>query len=277
MLDARITAMISDPELVKSIRATLRRKGVPKTERPDLLQESFMAAFLCRNLPEDDIAARQYLFGIVRKKAQKLLRDRRRRNHEALEAEPCEDNGPTPFEVRDLLGKIVAAVPENRWESFLWFTRVTFGESLADIAREEGVEYAAAHARYARIRADLKRWAAQIAAGVAALLVVVGAYLLRSRREPIAPDHTVHPAPVVVPLSRPAAPISEEDRRDAADLRAQAAQDCAARRWIECQRDLDEAKVRDPAGETDPAVIELRRQLQETRDRSFPGRKPAWP
>lgn len=201
MIDARITAMLSDPDLLGSIRSTLLRKGVPESEVPDMIQESFMAAFRCKNLPEGDSAARQYLFGIVRHKARKLLRDWHDRHHEPFDEVEMEGNDPAPFEVRDLLRRIAAAVPDNRWQSFVWFTRVTFGESLADIAREEDVDYATAHARYARMRVDLRRWAMQIAAGVAVVLFALGAYrLLHPRAGEVAHPH---PTPAVVPDPEP--------------------------------------------------------------------------
>jgi DNA-directed RNA polymerase specialized sigma24 family protein len=200
MLHARITAMLSDPDLVGSIRSTLLRKGVPEREVPDMIQESFMAAFRCRNLPDDDAAARRYLFGIVRMKAKKLLRDWHDRHHEPFEEVEMEGSDPAPFEVRDLLRRIAAAVPEKRWQSFVWFTRVAFGDSLADIARDEGVDYATAHARYARMSVDLRRWATQIAAGVAVLLLALGAYRLFHPR----PNEVAHPhpTPAVEPPSR---------------------------------------------------------------------------
>lgn len=276
MLHARITAMLSDPDLLRSIRSTLLRKGVPEREVPDMIQESFTAAFRCKNLPDDDAAARQYLFGIVRKKAKKLLRDWHDRNHEPFDEVQMEGSDPAPFEVRDLLRRIAAAVPDNRWQSFVWFTRVTFGESLADIAREENLDYATAHARYARMRVDLRRWATQIAAGIAVLLFAIGAYRLLHPHS----DEIAHPRPTPVVPSRPAEPTSEEEPREhdeAVDLRRRAASDCAAKRWMECQRDLDEAKVRDPVGETDRAVIELRRQVQQARERSSPQDKPPSP
>ncbi len=272
----RITTMLSDPGLLKSIRATLLLKGVPEREVPDMIQESFTAAFLCDKLPENDTAARQYLFGIVRNKARKLLRDWRDRNHAEFAEELHEGSETPPYEERDLLRKIVAAVPDNRWQSFMWFTRVTFGASLADIAREEGVDYATAHARYVRMTVDLRRWATQIVAGVAVVLVVFGAYRLL-RRDPIARGHSPDPAPVVVPPSRPTPSTLLEQQREhdeAVDLRRRAVRDCAAKRWVECQRDLDEAKVREPLGESDATVIELRRQVQ---GRPFGKDKPPGP
>lgn len=261
----RVVAMLSDPSLVKSIENILLVRGVPDREVPDMIQEAFLAAFLCKSLPESDVDARQYLFGIVRNKVKMLHRKWHERNHEPFDEELHGASMPAPFEVRDHLRQIVAAVPESRWQSFMWFTRITFGESLVEIAREEGVDYATAHARLARIRVDLRRWATQLSAAAAVLLVVLGAYRVLWPR----PEEAARPAParapLVVPSAAPSGPIAQAQAEpgEATALRRRAFEDCGATRWVECQRDLDEAKRRDPDGEADPRVRDLRRQIAQ--------------
>jgi DNA-directed RNA polymerase specialized sigma24 family protein len=258
MSRARITAMLSDTGLLESIETVLLIRGVPESEVPDMIQEAFMAAFRVSPLPESDAAARQYLFGIVRNKAKMLIRDWHERNYMPFDDEIHGAASVAPFEERDLLRKIVAQVPDSRWQSFLWFRRVTFGESLAEIAREEGVDYATAHARYARMRVDLRRWATQIAAVTVVLLVLfAGFQVLRPTPE------VSHPPPIVVPPPHSAEPIAGQprERAEAADLRRRAFDECAAKQWSACERDLDEAKLRDPHGENDPRVEETRRAL----------------
>jgi DNA-directed RNA polymerase specialized sigma24 family protein len=264
----RIAAMVLDHDLVKSIERLLVRRGVPDSEVPDLLQEAFMAAFLCPKLPESDAAARKYLFGIVRNKAKMLLRSWRERNFESFDEELHGGSEPAPFEVRDLLRKIVAQVPESRWQTFMWFTRVTFGESLAEVARQEGVDYPAAHARYTRLRADLRRWGAQIAATLVVLFVLFGAcWILFPQPDNVtapnfAPEHdepleAPTPEPSGVPSSPPASL-----RDQAVDLRRKALEDCQAKRWRECQQHLDEAAHLDPAGDADPQVQDLEKRVR---------------
>jgi DNA-directed RNA polymerase specialized sigma24 family protein len=286
MSRARITAMLSDPDFVESIERTLSKQGIPRRDVPDLVQEAFMAAFVSERLPESDDDARQYVFGIVRNKARMLQRKKRIRGEVAFDEELYDgrDRGPSdhgPAEERDLLEKVTAFVPDSRWQSFMWFQRVTFGESLADVARAEGVDYATAHARVARLRVDLRRWVTQVGVAVAALLVVFAAFrLLRPRPEPqIAPDNGPYRAPPVPP-SRPAGP-TEEDLDDARDFRQKAVDDCGRQLWMECQRDLEEAKRFDPAGDADPRVVALRKQLQKVKASQFPDKpvpdKPKFP
>jgi DNA-directed RNA polymerase specialized sigma24 family protein len=264
----RITAMLSDPELLKSVRITLLQRGVPENDVPDLIQQAFAEAFACKSFPESDADAKQYLFGIVRNQARML---RRKSSQQSKAGKPASFDETrhgaraAPIEERELLAKIVAAVPESRWRTFTWFARVTFGESLAEIAREEQVDYPVAHARFARIEKDLRKWAKEIAAGVVATLVALGVYRAVQPPPPVG-----HAPPIPSPLDGP----TDEDRAEAAALRTQAADECRATHWLECQRDLDHAKLRDPDGDASPIVVDLRRQL-DAAHRSLEDRAPS--
>lgn len=264
----RITAMISDPKLVRSIRSTLLLRGVPEREVPDMVQEAFAAALQCDRLPEGDADAKNYLFGIVRNQAAMLLRRWHERGHATFDEVTQGEVEPAPFEERDLLRKLAARIPESRWRTFQWFVRVTFGDSLADIAREEGVDYAVAHARVTRIRDDLRQWAIQLTKAAAVVVLVFGAYrLLRPRREAsIAPNIAPEPPRVVAPAPAPVAPTAPTPLEEAAELRRRALQECRDGILGYCQRDLDEAAARDPAGEADPAVKAAREQLKRSHD-----------
>jgi DNA-directed RNA polymerase specialized sigma24 family protein len=250
----RIMAMLSDTELLKSVRITLLQRGVPEGEVPDLIQQAFAAAFACKSLPESDADAKEYLFGIVRNQARMFRRKSRGAKPASFDETLHGGVQSAPVEERDLLAKIVAAVPESRWHTFTWFARVTFGESLAEIAREESVDYAVAHARFARIQKDLRTWAKEIAAGVVAILVALGVYRAVQPPPPVG-----HPPPITPPL--PLDAPTKEDLAEAAALRAQAADECRAAHWLECERDLDHAKLRDPGGDATPIVVDLRHQL----------------
>lgn len=277
MSRARITAMLSDPDFVESIETTLSKRGVPKRDVPDLVQEALMAAIASEQLPESEDEARQYVCGIARNKARMLWRKKRTRGEVVFDEDDGSAHTPAdhaPVEARDALEKVTAFIPESRWQSFQWFQRITFGESLADVARAEGVDYATAHARVARLRVDLRSWATQIGVAVAALLLVLVAFrLLRPRPEPqIAPDNGPYRAPPAPP-SRPAGPTGQE-LDDARDFRQKAIDDCGAKLWMECQRDLDEAKMRDSASEADPRVEALRRQIDKVKAAQYPDKPP---
>jgi DNA-directed RNA polymerase specialized sigma24 family protein len=261
----RITAMLSDAELLESVRTTLLQKGVPWDDVPDLIQQAFAAAFACESFPENDADAKQYLFGIVRNQASMFRRKSKGKDARSFDETRHGGVPAAPIEERELLAKIVAAVPESRWHTFTWFARVTFGESLAEIAREEQVDYPVAHARFARIEKDLRKWAKEIAAGVVAILVAVGVYRAVQPPPPVG-----HAPPIPSPLDGP----TDEDRAEAAALRAQAAEECRATHWLECQRDLDHAKLRDPDGDASPIVVDLRRQL-DAAHRSLEDRAPS--
>jgi hypothetical protein len=135
----------------------------------------------------------------------------------------------------------------------MWFTRVTFGESLAEIAREEGVDYAVAHARFGRIQGDLRKWATRVAAAVVAVLVAVGAYW---RFSP--PDDVGSPPP----QREPSPPHETHEQIVARELRLRAFDACGQSLWAECTRELDEAKLHDPYGEAGPEVVELRQKVE---------------
>jgi DNA-directed RNA polymerase specialized sigma24 family protein len=277
MSRARITAMLSDPGFVESIETTLSGRGVPKRDVPDLVQEALMAAMASEQLPESEDEARQYVCGIARNKARMLWRKKRIRGEVAFDEDDGSAYAPAghaPVEAREVLEKVTAFVPESRWQSFQWFQRITFGESLAEVARAEGVDYATAHARVARLRVDLRRWATQVGVAVAALLLVFAAFrLLRPRPEPqLAPDYGPYRAPPAPP-SRPAGPTAQE-LDDARDFRQKAIDDCGAKLWMECQRDLDEAKMRDAASEADPRVAALRRQINKVKAAQYPDKPP---
>ena len=262
--------------MLRSFRSTLLRKGVPEREVPDMIQESFTAAFRCKNLPDDDAAARQYLFGIVRKKAKKLLRDWHNRNHEPFDEVQME--GSDPRAVRG-----ARPAPENRRRRSrqpLAVVRVVHARHVRRVARRHRPRREPRLRDGARaLRADavdLRRWATQIAAGIAVLLFAIGVYrLLHPHSDEIA---TRAPRP----LCRPVPPSLRPRRSRASTTRrstcADGRQAIAPRSGgIECQGDLDEAKVRDPVGETDRAVIELRRQVRQARERSSPQDKPPSP
>jgi DNA-directed RNA polymerase specialized sigma24 family protein len=255
MSSARVAALLADADFVKSLRNVLIVRGVPRREVPDMIQESFAAAFFCRKLPASDIEARKYIFGIVRNKAKMLLRKWQDRKFASFDEDLNGGRDAAPLEERDLLQRIVAKIPDKRWQTFQWFVRVTFGDSLTEIADEVGVDYATAHARLARMRFDLRKWALQVSTGLSILLVaVVGYRVVGPHVEAVPPHPAVSvPAPVAPPPAPP----------DVAELRRRAFDACDAGRWNECQRDLDEAKAGDPAGESDERVVAARRLIHD--------------
>ncbi len=277
MSRSRIAAMLSDPDLRKSIENILLVRGVPESDVPDMLQEAFLAALVCDQLPEPDSEAKKYLFGIVRNQTRMLLRKWRERNVDPFDEEVHGGIDPAPIEERDLVGEIVANVPESRWDTWTWFVRVTFGDSLADIARAEDVDYPTAHARVTRMRADLRRWALDLSKAGVLVAAVFGAYRL------LRPKEAVELAPNIGPdtthVAAPAVSSHEEPAHDegAAELRRRAFDECRDQKWLDCQRDLDDAMLRDPAGEADARVRAARQQLKhEVKDelrRRDPDRK----
>jgi hypothetical protein len=95
--------------------------------------------------------------------------------------------------------------------------------------------------------------AAKVAGAVAVVAAVVAALALlwaRGRRAtapaPILPDEGT---------SAPRQPTPSE-------LRLEALRACDQRDWKACEQKLDDARRLDPAGETDPAVMELRDRVQ---------------
>jgi DNA-directed RNA polymerase specialized sigma24 family protein len=259
MPDSRVAALLSDPAMRARVARVVQKRVADEQAAQDIVQNAFADAYAYESrLPKEDAAARKYLFGIVRNKIRMHIREWLTRSNEAFDEEIHGRMDPPPVEARWLLRKIVADVPESRWQTVGWFVRVALGDSLADIAREAGVDYDTAHKRYDRMREELRRRANELTTMVAMVLLAFG--ILRTARP--------HPDQTATPDLRPAPSYSVQHEptpkeQAAAELRREAFAACDAHRWSECLQGFDEARRIDPSGDAALDVQAARKAAED--------------
>jgi hypothetical protein len=169
--------------------------------------------------------------------------------------------GDTRFDVVDLkkllevLGKVV---PGHMVETF---DDVAVGTPQQEIAAERGVPYKKVRVEIEKGRKNYRN--ALVAAGMTTLLAV-GAWLLYTHGN-VGPDQQALPTPSAPPTQVLAQedPAVTQKKEQAAKLRQQAADACAAGKWLDCSDALDHALALDPAGNTTPTVQGLRNQADD--------------
>jgi len=254
--------LLTDRAVHAGVRDVLRARRVPEADRDDLLQETLWAAHRSPTLPDESAQWVKFACGIARNRANEYWSSPQRREV-PLEAAGEEAVAAVPADAastRDLIEKLTAETPRHRWPVLEWLARMAVGESLVEIAREEGVDYNVAHKRVTTLRRELRAKAAQWGVAVAVLALLVGGAWYVLRPKPETAQREERPVPVAV--EPPRAPTPEEK---AQGLREEAREACGAGQWDRCEDRLDEAKQLDPAGEDNPLIQSLRRKAQGAR------------
>ena len=246
-----------------ALRAGLTRfvRGrVPSAEVDDIVQATLTEALASVHAPDEAGQLQRWVYGIARHKCVDFYRHQGR---EAPALEPMDDGlvaEEEPLSARELLRWAEKELPEGEHaqSTLEWMLREAGGDKLESIAQEERLPAPRVRQRVARMRQHYRaRWAAQVAAIVAAALLVVGAvavwrYLQSSA--PLAEDLELEPERLG-PLDR------------ATELRRQAFRACDEGEWQHCLDRLDEAARLDPAGDADPRVKEQREVAGEALNR----------
>jgi DNA-directed RNA polymerase specialized sigma24 family protein len=224
----------------------------------DVVQEALMAVRGLKRLPKGEKERLQYARAIARNKAITwYVRKEKKRIDEVAfdevrgEAVDCSHlEGAIHGEQLD---KIAGTVPLKQRETLVCLARhLLMGESLAEMAREMGVEYDTFYKRITTLQRRVKE-AGKVLGGLVMMMVVLaGAWRVLAP-----PDEVAAPAP-----SNWTAPHSPEALQQAHDLREQAFHACAEDDWATCGRVLDEARNLDPQGERDPRVQAARADVQ---------------
>ena len=224
--------VLGDPALRRSLCDAARRR-VPPGEVDDVVQAALTEARSSHSAPDDPDALRRWVFGVLRHKVADLHR-RGRREGEELPDVPADS---APHDARDLLSWAERELPggAHDQETLEWMLREGDGEKLESIATSEHQPAPRVRQRVTRMRQHFRaRWAAQIAAAALVIGAVVAlAWLgLRPREPEIVRDATpdAGPDPVV-------------------ELRREALRRCDRGEWEACLRGLDDARLRDPAGD----------------------------
>jgi DNA-directed RNA polymerase specialized sigma24 family protein len=237
--DSPRTDLFADPGLRKALARFVRGK-VPHHEIEDIVQASLADALAAPRIPDDDVEVRRWVHGIARHKIADYYRLR------AREGAPDQADPDVPAEsaahsARDLLRWAERQLPQGpqAQRTLDLMLREGDGEKLEWIAEEENVEAPALRQRVARMRRFLReRWAQQLAAVAAVLLIVLAGFLLWRRQ--VDPE---------IPIVRDVPSAEPSPLRLGRELRRLALEDCQAERWQPCLDGLDRAQELDPDGD----------------------------
>lgn len=245
------TALLADPGLRRALEGFFRKR-VPATDVDDLVQATLADALAAERAPTSESDLRRWVHGIARNKALDLYRSRQRE----IPKDFAEDDVAAlsgEESARDLLRWAERELPdgEHAGRTLEWMLREGDGEKLEHIAREENVPGARVRQRISRLRQHFRaRWAAQVAALLGIVLVIISALWLARR--------LMQPKPEIV---REPERVAPEER--ARSLRRAALEECKNQRFRRCIDGLDRARALDPKGDETSDVREARRVAGE--------------
>lgn len=248
MLSADAALPLSRPQFLSrtSLRSELARyvrSRVPPGEVDDIVQAALTEALAAERAPEDPEQLERWVFGIVRHKCADFYR-RSGREAPFVDDIPA-DSGAHGAEEWLRWAKRELPAGEQAESTLEWMLREAGGDQLESIAAEEAIPAPRVRQRVARLRKHFRsRWAAQLAAVLAALGLVAGAAAYwRARQKGTELIAAEHP---------PSA------RQKAAELRREGLAFCQQGQWRRCLGQLDEARVLDPEGEAADSVRRAR-------------------
>ncbi len=253
--------LIADAALRARVVRLVRRK-VPPGEVDDVVQAPLTEALAAEEAPEDPELLGRWVLGIARHKCVDFYR----RRHREVPVEGAGENEiageAAPPSARDLLRWAEEELPEGEpaERTLEWMLREADGDKLEHIAEEERVPAPRVRQRVTRLRRHFRdRWAAQVAALVAAVTLLVAGFALFRLYRRVAPG----PAPIAKEPPRP-----ELER--ARELREEGLRRCDEGQWRPCLERLDEAARLDPAGNVGADLERARARAREALERLAP-------
>jgi DNA-directed RNA polymerase specialized sigma24 family protein len=244
--------LIASPEVRRLVEGVVRRR-VPEREVDDVVQTVLCDALASDRAPDDEEQLRKWIVGITRHKVADFHRKGGRAKHVELPEDAVEGEEP-PLSAREWVEwaeKQTEGNPEAQ-RTLDWMAREGIGEKLAHIAEEEALPATQVRQRVSRLRRFMKqRWAAELAAVAAVVLLALVAWRLLRQEDPIA-------IPTPVPEVTDGPRVAE-----AKELRRAAYEQCAAENWQGCLDGLDSARELDAAGDAADSVQEARKQALE--------------
>jgi DNA-directed RNA polymerase specialized sigma24 family protein len=268
--DAEMKAFLRDPKLNAGLLKVAKGR-VDEDYVDDVLQEARLAIATSKKLPPEPKKRLQYALGIARNVAIEWhTRQKRRPDNEPLEAVPVgsgDDGGLRRANDAQVLEKIAASVPAKErptWECLV--RKLLWRESVADMAREMGVQESTLHKRVTALQGRLKTSGFALAALGAVLLFLVHNVWRPWDEGPLVgapppPDSTeTQPDEPKEPT-----PGTPEAKARAAQLRAEAQAQCAAGQWKKCLWSYDRAYGLDTEDETPEVKAAHDRALEEVR------------
>jgi DNA-directed RNA polymerase specialized sigma24 family protein len=239
------------------------RGRVRDADVEDVVQEALIAVRRLKRLPTGEKERLQYARAIARNKAVTWYRrmEKKRTDEVAFDdvrGEAVECSRLQGAIHGEQLEKIAETVPLKQRETFVCLARhLLLGESLAEMARERGVEYDTFYKRIATLHRHVKDAGKALGGLVMMVVVLAGAWRVLAP-----PDEVARPAPSSWTAPPSPAPGSPEALQRARELRDQAFRACTQDDWATCERGLDGARELDPQGESDPRVHAARADVQ---------------
>ncbi len=244
---SNLGAVIGDAALRAKLVRFVRTR-VPEAEAEDIVQTTLTDALASKHAPEAREEIERWLHGIAKNKIVDHFRKHRREVPHDGELEDEVVAESAPLGARDLLRWAESELPEGEGadSTLEWMLREADGEKLEHIAAEAKMPAPRVRQRVTRMRKHYRRrWAAQLAAVAAVVVLVLAAIALYTRR--ISPDHEEIVKEVVPQVDH------------ARELRRAGLDDCDHARWQPCVDKLDQARTLDPAGDTAPRIVEARK------------------
>jgi DNA-directed RNA polymerase specialized sigma24 family protein len=245
--DRRRNELLSDPEILESIRTVLRLRGVPAQDIEDELNNVVRESRNNAGLPLDDREqARLWLGGVARHKAIDNARRRKRAQKRRAPGEPEEHlarvaSRALPPDEHVFAHKLLELGRKLFPRTHGWFERSVLGETHLQIAADANVAENTVSSEISVIRRTLRNVAT---AALVLLFLVVG---FRT-------------------LTRDSGDVATSPREWAHERRDQAQRECAEKKWKACLDDLKKAAEVDPEGDTQE-MKDLRAKAQSEIDK----------
>jgi DNA-directed RNA polymerase specialized sigma24 family protein len=245
----RRAEIIGDPELRDALEAMIRSKVAPD-DVEDVVQATLVDAFASQSAPKDAAELRKWVFGIARHKIADHYRGARR--VDLPEEMPESEADSMPQEALDLARWVERALPESvrTHQTLERMSREADGEKLEVIAAEENLPAPRVRQRVSRLRRLLReRWFLATGMLVGVLFLTAGLLMWNAERTPPW-------------IATPSADPSRDAIARAREIRQRGLELCHQEKWVECLRDLDDAKRLDAIGDR-ASTVEAARQRAE--------------
>jgi DNA-directed RNA polymerase specialized sigma24 family protein len=245
--DRRRRELLSDPEILESVRTVLRLRGVPLQDIEDVLNTVLIEAQNSPGLPLDDREqARLFLGGIARHKAVDHARARKRAQKRHAPGEPEEHlarvaSKALPPDEQVFARRLLELGRKLFPRTHGWFERSIQGETHVAIAADAHVAEGTVSHEISNIRRTLRN------AATAVLVVFILFVGIRT-------------------LTRESGNVAKSPQQWAHELRDQAQRECAAKHWKVCRDELKAAADIDSDGDTQE-LKDLRTKAQSELDK----------
>lgn len=174
---------VADPGTYAHLVTYARRRGAHQ-DPEDIVQEAICDALAVEAVPTVQDEIPKWVNTIVRRRVADWYRHTRRWSQDELGEIACQND----VESRDLLGAVEQNVDPGQRETLGCLLREHAGESLADIAHEQGLDAASLRQRICRLRRHLR---SRLAGAAAMLLVVFGGATWYAHHHPSLSDSLV--------------------------------------------------------------------------------------